>query len=113
MGPLAVCARCLGLYPVLLLVVVLEGALGRVPLTGRWFLAFALVSPAVIDWSRARLFGAPGTNAVRAVTGVLAGTGLGLAFSDYFRDSNQVYFWVLVATLAGVVLLVWRAGRGT
>lgn len=112
-GSLAICARCAALYPSLLLVVILEGAFGRAALPARWFFAFGLVTPAVIDWARARLFGAPGSTPGRLVTGAAAGLGLGLAFSDYFRDSNQTYFWVLLGVLGALVLLVWRAGRVT
>lgn len=106
LGSLALCVRCLALYPALLLVIVLEGALGQAQWPHRWFFSISLVIPAVVDWSRARLFAARGTHLTRGVTGALAGLGLGLAFSDYFRDANLVYFWVLMGSLAAVILLV-------
>ena len=112
LGSWALCVRCFFLYPVLLALVALEGALGPLRLPHRWFWAFSLVTPAVVDWSRARLYGARGTNIGRGITGALAGLGLGVAFSDYFRDSNQAYFWALMGSLAVVILLVWRSGRG-
>lgn len=113
LGFVALCARCVGLYPVLLLVVLLEAGLGRLDLGVRWFLAFALVIPAVIDWSRSKLFSAPGNNGIRLATGALAGLGLGIAFSDYLRDSNLSYFWALMGSLTAVVLMVWWASRAS
>lgn len=111
LGSLALCVRCLALYPALLLVIVLEGSLGPLRLPYRWFFSFSLVIPAVVDWARGRLFGARGSHLTRGATGILAGLGLGLAFSDYFRDSNLVYFWALLGSLAAVILLVWISGR--
>lgn len=108
-----VCARCLGLYPLLLATVGLESGVWRFESEHRWLLAFALVTPAVIDWSGSMLFAAPRSNCRRTITGVLAGVGLGLAFGDYFRDSTCGYFWALMGVLAAVIALVWwtRAGR--
>jgi len=103
----ALCARCLALYPTLIAVVILEAELGRLFSWYRWFISASLITPAVIDWSRSRLFGAPGSNRTRSVTGALAGLGLGLAFSDYFQDSNPTWFWVLMGVLAVLILLVW------
>jgi uncharacterized membrane protein len=113
LGALAFCTRCLALYPSLLLVVGLEGSLGPAPIPERWFFSFSLVIPAVVDWSRVRLFQVRGSNLTRGITGILGGLGLGLAFSDYFRDSNHGYFWVLVGSLAAVLLLVWWSGRAS
>ncbi len=107
------CARCLGLYPVLLITLGIEAGLWRFESEDRWFLAFSLVTPAVIDWSASMLFAAPGSNEVRTITGVLAGVGLGIAFGDYFRDSSCAYFWALMGGLVMIIALVWwtRAGR--
>lgn len=108
-GPNAVflCARCLGVYPVLLLVVGLEGALGIADLSHRWLLAAALITPTLIDWSRSQLFKGKGSNVLRTLTGALAGLGLGLAFSDYFRDPSRPDFWILIGCIAAVAALVW------
>lgn len=108
---IAICARCLGLYPALLAVVMLEARLGRLDLPGRWFWVFVLVTPAVLDYGRARLFAPPGSNRTRLGTGFLAGLGLGFGFSDYFADSNPTYFWVLLAVLALLVPGLWWVGR--
>ncbi|MFH2007295.1 MAG: DUF2085 domain-containing protein [bacterium] len=108
---LLLCARCLGLYPALLAVVGFEIGVGRFESEWRWLVAFASVTPAVIDWSGAMLFGGHGSNLVRTGTGGLAGIGLGVAFSDYFRDSKCLYFWVLLASLVAVISVVWWARR--
>jgi uncharacterized membrane protein len=109
---LHVCARCLGLYPVLLATIGFEVGLWRLEFDLRWLLAFSLVTPAVIDWSRSMLFAARGSNVWRTVTGGLAGVGLGIAFGDYFRDSGCAYFWTLMGGLALVIALVWWAWPG-
>lgn len=108
-----ICARCLGLYPVLLATVGFEAGMWRLDFGYRWLVAFALVTPAVIDWSRSMLFAARGSNRWRTITGALAGIGLGFAFGDYFRDSSCLYFWTLMAVLVVIIALVWwvRPGR--
>lgn len=106
------CARCLGLYPVLLVTIGFEAAWWRFESEFRWFLAFALVTPAVIDWSRSMLFGARGSNPWRTATGALAGVGLGLAFGDYLRDNSSLWFWTLMGVLTLVIGLVWWARPG-
>ena len=105
--PRLVCARCLGLYPTLLLMVIFESTVFRFESEYRWLLSFGLVAPAVIDWARGMLFRVRGSNAVRSLTGVLGGAGMGLAFSDYFRDSSSGHFWALIGVLAFLIALVW------
>ena len=104
---LHVCARCLGLYPVLVATIGFEAGVWRFESSWRWLAAFALVTPAVIDWSRSMLFGTEGRNLWRTGTGALAGLGLGLAFGDYFRDPGCTYFWTLMGLLAALTGLVW------
>jgi len=107
-----ICARCLGLYPVLLTVVGFESAIGRFESEYRWIAAFSLVTPAIIDWSRSILFEHRGSNGWRTITGVLAGVGLGIAFGDYFRDTSCAYFWTLMGVLVTIIALVWWARPG-
>ena len=107
----AVCARCLGLYPTLLTVLALEARLGPLGLPDRWLWVWGLVTPAVVDYGRARLFDTPGSNRTRLLTGFLAGVGLGFGFSDYFRDSNPTYFWILIGVLGLLVPWLWWVGH--
>ena len=109
LGKIHLCARCLGLYPVLLATIGFEVNLWRFESVYRWFLAVGLVTPAVIDWSRSMLFGSRGSNRWRTTTGALAGVGLGVAFGDYFRDNTSGWFWALMGVLAVVIGLVWWA----
>lgn len=78
LGPVHVCARCLGVYPVLFALVALQVAL-HAPLS--WDLdvavALALTGPALLDWSLGQLDPASGTNLRRTLTGALLGLGLG------------------------------------
>ena len=73
-----VCARCLGTYPTLFVTMLLLFKL-RAPL--KWELdvpvGLALVLPALIDWSVGRFRPQAGHNAVRLLTGILLGLGLG------------------------------------
>ncbi len=101
------CARCLGLYPVLLAVVTVEATWGQLLLEWRWLVGTGLVIPALLDWSGSMLFGAEGTNLRRLLTGGLAGAGLGLAFGDYLKDTSCFWFWALVVTLGLLVGLIW------
>lgn len=78
LGGVAVCARCLGTYPVLACVLGLL-FLFRAPLQWWWDLpaVLALTLPALVDWARGRLRPEGGSNAVRTLTGVLLGGALG------------------------------------
>jgi Zn-dependent protease len=84
----------------------------RLPLAGgRWLLGFAAVTPAVIDWSRIRLFGVAGPRAIRPITGALAGVGLGLALADHLRNPREPWVWALLAAVTAVVALVIFVSR--
>lgn len=72
-----VCARCLGLYPVLAAGLAFELWLrGPAQIAGDAVVVVALSLPAVVDWARGRFDPATGTNAVRTVTGALIGIAL-------------------------------------
>ncbi|RYZ35051.1 MAG: DUF2085 domain-containing protein [Myxococcaceae bacterium] len=78
LGGVRVCARCLGTYPVLAAVFVGLFAL-KAPLSWTWDVpvGVALILPALVDWAVGRFRPASGNNAVRTLTGVLLGLGLG------------------------------------
>jgi uncharacterized membrane protein len=73
-----VCARCLGTYPVLAAVFVGLFAL-KAPLQWEWDVpvVLGLTLPALVDWAVGRFRPASGSNAVRTLTGILLGVGLG------------------------------------
>lgn len=85
-GGLHLCARCLGLYPVLVAAVALQVA-WRAPLTHPldWPLALPLVLPAVLDWAASRFWPVWGSNALRTLTGVLLGLALGRSLYVHLR----------------------------
>ena len=103
----AVCARCLGLYPSLLVVLCGQIALGAGCLGGwdRW-LVLAGVAPMLIDWGVCRLGWAKGTNVIRVTTGALGGAALGRGLYLYFRDSSSEAFWLAVVVVVLVVIAV-------
>ncbi len=108
---LPVCARCLGVYPVLALAFGLQLWLhGRYAdlLRGRtWepYLFAALVTPALLDWTRGRIDPASGTNRTRLLTGVLLGLGLArLLYLHARAPLSPPGLWMLVYLVAGALL---------
>jgi uncharacterized membrane protein len=115
-GPLHVCARCLGTYPVLFTAIAVQFALA-VPLAHPWDvpLGLALVAPATVDWALGRFDPHRFSNPWRTFTGVLLGLGLGRSLFIHLRQPFPV---VLIAQLLGVtavavpvILATYRRGR--
>ena len=103
---IALCARCLGLYPVLLAVLALQIAAGLRPLGPLdWWIVLAGVAPALMDWALGRL-GSRGNNALRVTTGAIAGVALGRALYLYFRDTRSEVFLVQMMLIAFTVAAV-------
>src|SRR5690606_10272740 len=78
LGGVHVCARCLGVYPVLALCLWVQFALKvplRLPLDG--LLGVLFILPALGDWAYGRWRPHAGTNLWRTTTGVLLGLALG------------------------------------
>jgi len=113
LGPqgIPVCARCLALYPTMAAVIAVDLAHRPIPTGARWLVAFAAVAPALIDWSRTRLFESRGSSGTRLVTGALAGIGLGLALADHLRNPREPWVWALLGVVAAIVLLVLHVSR--
>jgi uncharacterized membrane protein len=105
-GRVHVCARCAGLYPALFatLGLALRGQLATV--RAEWAVLYLLPLPALFSWARRRLTGAPGSNPVATLTGVLLGIALGRGLFLYLRDPRAPAFWVQLAGLAAVVVAV-------
>ncbi len=115
LGGVRVCARCLGTYPTMAVVIAVQLAV-RAPLAwafdGPW--AIALLLPALVDWSVGRFRPASGSNARRAATGVALGLALGRTL--YIHLQRPLPLWLLVqaivvtAVAVPVILVSYRRG---
>jgi len=104
---LNLCARCLGLYPTMLLVIGVQIAL-RAPLElpGDWWAAFLLPLPAMVDWARGRFEPATGTTLTRMGSGVLLGVGLGRTLYLHMRRPGLALAMAQLGVLAAIFLVV-------
>lgn len=114
-APLALCARCLGLYPVLFLTLVLQG-IWRVGPWGTldWWIVLGASVPGFVDWALAWTGLRQGSNTLRILTGMLLGLALGRSLWLYFRDPLDEILWVQLGLLgAGAVMAhcvrLWRS----
>lgn len=117
-GPVHVCARCLGVYPVLFATLAVCIAL-RLPL---WFEAdlpvvLALTVPALADWSYGQFRPQAGSNPWRTFTGALLGVALGRSLYVHFHRPLPQVLTVQLGLVAVVVPLVilgvyWRRRAG-
>jgi len=113
--PVWLCARCVGLYPALLLTLGLQLAWPLPP--GPWDPPFLAVGslPALADWALARLGRTPGSNPRRTWTGVLLGLALGrtaaLHGAQPFHPTAVVHLAALAAWLLVVELSAWLRRR--
>lgn len=94
---LALCARCLGLYPAMAVTLALQAALGigRAPLWD-WWLVLGGTAPGLLDWGAGIIDPASGSNLRRLFSGILLGAALGRSLWLYFADPHQEVFWVQV-----------------
>jgi uncharacterized membrane protein len=115
-GPLHVCARCLGTYPVLFAALAVQFALhASLASSLDVSVGLALVAPATLDWAYGRFHPHRFSNPWRTFTGVLLGLGLGRSL---FIHLQQPFPTVLIAQLLGVtavavpvILATYRRGR--
>jgi uncharacterized membrane protein len=107
---LFICARCLGLYPVLALTLAVSLSVGPGWEVSPWVMAILCV-PALSDWGIARIGLADGANSIRTATGALAGLGLGLSLPGYFRNPSNPRFWYALGSLAAAALLTEATAR--
>lgn len=111
----AVCARCLGVYPTMLLAIALQLGAGA-PLVWQWdgpWTVGALL-PAVADWTAGRLAPERGGNLWRTLTGVFAGLALGRSLYVHLQKPFPVWLLVqvtLVILAVVAVILVTYARR--
>ncbi len=109
---LALCARCLGLYPTLAAALALQAALGIGGLgAADLYLVLGLSAPGLLDWGAGVVEPASGSNARRVITGILLGGALGRSLWLHFSDPRHEVLWVqilLVIFTTFAVLLVKR-----
>ncbi|HUU02609.1 MAG TPA: DUF2085 domain-containing protein [Myxococcota bacterium] len=98
--PVWFCARCAGIYPVLLVVLVAQIAWPVSQSKWDWFFLFGLPLPAVVDWAWARIGNRVGSNCIRTLTGGALGASLGRTI--YLNMTDPLRFMVVVQ-LAGLV----------
>jgi len=103
----ALCARCIGLYPVLGVTLALQLVRGIGPLGGwDWAVALGGVVPMVVDWGAGRLGAYRGSNPLRILTGAFGGIALGRSLYLHLRDPSYELLWVQLALLAFALLAV-------
>ena len=108
-GPLFVCARCLGTYPVLLVVLAYQLKRPFAPprLDVDPLLLVGLALPAVLDWSLGQLTRWRGHNAIRFASGVLLGGSLGRAIYMNMRQPGSPLVYGFLLGLCAVAGIVW------
>lgn len=115
-GPVRVCARCLGVYPTLAVAVVAQVAFGA-PLDHPGDLPFVLglTAPATLDWAFGRFRPHALTNLWRTFTGVVLGLALGRSLFIHLQRPFPVVLllqMVLVTAVAApVILATYRRSR--
>ena len=110
LGPLRVCARCLGTYPTLFAALAAQIAT-RAPLEWRFDGPFSLglLLPALVDWALGRFRPKAGSNAVRLITGVLLGMALGRTLYVHLRSPFPLWLVVQAAVVTAVAVPVMFA----
>jgi uncharacterized membrane protein len=109
--PIWLCARCVGVYPVLLAMLSVQLVAGYPPSSLDWLWLFVFPLPALVDWFLARLGFRPGNNVGRTATGVLLGLSLGRMIYLNMIEPFQSLVLVQLTALTGVVVLVELVAR--
>ena len=117
-GSVHVCARCLGVYPVLFGLVAIQLVL-HAPLALKYDfpLVLGLTAPAVLDWALGQRDPARGSNLFRTFTGALLGLGLGRSLYIHLVSPFPkvlLFQLALVSVVVPPVILAtyWRKRRG-
>lgn len=116
LGPFHVCARCLGVYPVLFGAFVLQVVL-RAPLELPWEVPVGLVLtvPATLDWAVGRFRPERFSNVWRTVTGLLLGLALARSLFVHVQRPFPVLLLaqsaLVTAVALPVILVTYRRTR--
>ena len=115
-GGARVCARCLGVYPVMFAAIAAQMA-ARAPLAWAWDgpWTLGLFAPAVLDWTVGRFAPRLGSNLWRTLTGALAGLALGRSLYIHLQRPFPVWLQVQVAavTVAALAVILTTYARRT
>ena len=107
----ALCARCLGLYPVMFMAFALQWALDLGPL-GRadLLIAVGLALPGLLDWGEGILDPCSGNNPRRLITGAMLGAALGRTLWLHAQNPWGELLWIQMFVLAAgaVAFLILR-----
>jgi uncharacterized membrane protein len=109
---LAVCARCLGIFPAMALTFLVGHLSGRWPAWAEWVVLMFPPLPALLDWATSTVVGRPGRkNWIRLVTGIGLGVGIGgaLHVNSYalLNEPVSAQFLYIVATVLLVRVTVY------
>lgn len=106
------CARCLGIYPGILLGLLVTTLL-QLPVS-HYYLVVLLPLPALVDWTVTSFSAWDGYNAVRTVTGLLLGVGYAVGLVHVVGDAD---FGVIavggIYAIAAAALLARANSRGS
>jgi uncharacterized membrane protein len=108
----ALCARCLGLFPAMALTILAGHLSGRWPGWAEWGVLMFAPLPALVDWATSTVTGRPERkNWIRLVTGIGLGVGIGgaLHVNSYALLNGPVaaQFLYIVATVLLVRVTVY------
>ncbi len=119
LGDVHLCARCLGVYPVMFLGIGLQLALGAPQAwPGQWdaVIALGLLMPGLLDWAVGRFRPHWGGNGVRTVTGILLGVALARTLYVHLRDPLPplllAQMGLVLAVAVPVLGVTWRRRAG-
>lgn len=112
-GGWRVCARCVGVYPVMFAAIAFQIA-RRAPLA--WpadpFWTIGLLVPALIDWGVGQLAPFWGANWIRTVTGLAAGAALGRSLYIHLHTPFPIWLGIQVALVTVVAIPVILVAYG-
>jgi uncharacterized membrane protein len=111
------CARCCGLYPTLLVLLVVQFVFGPAPGGWDWPWLYLPVAPFLVDWYGYRVAGRRGSNFFRVASGMLLALSLSRAlYLHIIAPFNEKFAWWCVAMAAFVVVVemlrLAATGRG-
>ncbi len=114
LGPLRVCARCLGTYPTALIFLVWQWLRKDWQVHSTdvpWVALLAL--PALLDWAFGQFFAQRGNNAWRLLTGVGLGLAIGRAMFLHLREpwGRPLQVLLIESLLVAVPVLIFRLRR--